>query len=82
VLVNGKSVTIPSFNIKIGDIITLSPKATGLDFIKKLSQEFKDSKSPSWLEKSALAGKVKSMPKRDDIDVDINERLIVEYYSR
>lgn len=82
VLVNGKVVTIPSFNVKIGDVITLSPKAANLDFIKKLSQDSKDAQMPSWLEKSALVGRVKSQPAREDIDIDINERLIVEYYSR
>ncbi|MBI2599284.1 30S ribosomal protein S4 [Candidatus Curtissbacteria bacterium] len=82
VLVNGKGVTIPSFNVRIGDVITLSPKTANLDFIKKLSQDSKDAQMPSWLEKSALAGKIKSQPAREDIDIDINERLIVEYYSR
>ena len=82
VLVNGKKVTIPSFNVKIGDIISLSGKAANLDFIKKLSEENKDAKMPSWLEKNALVGKVSNLPKRDDIDIEINERLIVEYYSR
>lgn len=82
VLVNGKKVTIPSFNVKIGDIISLSGKAANLDFIKKLSEENKDAKMPSWLEKNALVGKVNNLPNRDDIDIEINERLIVEYYSR
>lgn len=82
VLLNGKMVTIPSFNVKIGDVISLSPKATNLDFIKKLSEENKDTQMPSWLEKKALVGKVRDFPKREDIDVDITEKLIIEYYSR
>lgn len=80
--VNGKRVTIPSYNVKIGDIINLSEKASNWDFIKKLQDETKDSNMPAWLEKQAAAGKVKSLPKREDIDAEINERLIVEFYSR
>jgi small subunit ribosomal protein S4 len=82
VLVNGKRVTIPSFNVKMGDIISFSGKSANLSFIKKLAEESKDTKVPSWLDKSALVGKVKSLPKREDLDIEINERLIVEYYSR
>lgn len=82
VTVNNKKVTIPSFNVKINDIIALSPKAAKLDFIKKLQEENKDAKIPIWLEKQALVGKIKSWPKREDIDFDVNEQLIVEYYSR
>lgn len=82
VKVNDKKVTIPSFNVKINDVITLSPKAANLNFIKKLQEENKDAKNVPWLEKQALAGKVKSLPTREDIDFDVNEQLIVEYYSR
>lgn len=82
VAVNNKKVTIPSFNVKMGDIITLSPKAAKLDFINKLQEENKDAKIAAWLEKQALVGKIKALPKREDIDFDVNEQLIVEYYSR
>lgn len=81
VQVNGKRVTIPSYNVKIGDVIALSPKAANLDFIKKLAAE-KDQKLPSWLSRQATVGKVNTMPKREELEADINERLIVEYYSR
>ena len=82
VTVNNKKVTIPSFNVKMGDIVTLTPKVANLDFIKKLQDENKDAKIAPWLEKQALVGKIKSLPKREDIDFDVNEQLIVEYYSR
>lgn len=82
VLVNEKKVTIPSFNVKIGDVIALSPKVANSSFIKKLIETTKDSKKPSWLEKRATVGRVISLPKREEIDIDINESLIVEYYSR
>src|SRR3989344_1610340 len=41
-----------------------------------------EKKLPSWLKKKATVGKIESLPKREEFDVDINERLIVEYYSR
>ena len=82
VTVNGQKVTIPSYNVKIGDIIALADKTANLDFIKKLTEETKNVKMPPWLEKKALVGKISSMPKRDDIPEDINEKLIVEFYSR
>jgi len=82
VLVNGKKVTIPSYNVKIGDIISLSAKAANLNFIKKLQEDTKDSKIAIWLEKKATVGKVVAKPSREDLDAEINENLIVEYYSR
>ncbi len=74
--------TIPSFNVKIGDVINLSPKAASLDFVKKLAEETKEEKIPSWLSKKALVGKVESKPNREEIEGQIDEKLIVEYYSR
>lgn len=82
ITVNNKMVTIPSLNVKINDIITLTPKAANLDFIKKLQEENKEATVASWLEKKALVGRVKDFPKREEIDFEVNEQLIVEYYSR
>jgi len=82
VFVNGGKVTIPSYNVKIGDVVTLSEKTSNLDFIKKLLEESKNSTLPAWLEKKVTAGKIKSLPKKEDLDLEINESLIVEFYSR
>lgn len=82
VRVNDRKVNIPSYNVKIGDVISLSAKAANFDFIKKLSEETKDLKIPPWLTKKAMAAKVIAEPKREDIDAQVDERLIVEYYSR
>ena len=82
ILVNEKKVTIPSYNVKIGDVISLSAKTANSDLIKKIAEETKDAKIPSWLSKQATVGKVVSAPKRDELDIDVNESLIVEYYSR
>lgn len=82
VLVNGKKVTIPSYNVKIGDVVSLAPKTANLPFIKKLLDVKKEEKLPPWLSKKATVGKIQSLPKREDLQADVNERLIVEYYSR
>lgn len=82
VLVNGKKVTIPSFNVKIGDIISLSAKTANLDFIKKQAEDTKDVELPPWIKKKATVGNIVKLPAREDIKDQIDERLIVEYYSR
>ncbi len=82
VFVNGKKVTIPSYNVKIGDVVSLSAKVANADFTKKLIEETKDVQLPLWLSKKATVGKVEAMPPREEITDQIDERLIVEYYSR
>jgi small subunit ribosomal protein S4 len=81
VIVNGKKVNIPSYSLKVGDVVTLDSKASNIPEIKK-SLEEKDIKIPSWLERKALVGKVSSLPKREDIMEPISEQDIVEFYSR
>ena len=84
VLVNGKQVNIPSYLVKAGDIIEIKEK-------KKSSQRFKDVIEvtgsrlvPEWLEsdKENLKGRVIELPKREAIDVPVDEMQIVELYSK
>jgi len=82
IFVNSKRVNIPSYNVKIGDVISLSAKAANFIFIKKSLEEAKDSSLLSWLKKEGAAAKVTEKPKREEIDLPIDERLIVEFYSR
>jgi small subunit ribosomal protein S4 len=81
VLVNGKKVNIPSFQMSVGDIVSLDSKAGAIPEIKKAIEQ-KDFKLASWLEKKALVGKVAGIPKREDITEPISEQDIVEFYSR
>ncbi len=81
VLVDGEKVNIPSFQVKVGNTITLTSKAMEIPSIKKLLSE-EDHKVPSWLARRAAVGKVVSKPKREDIIEPISEQDIVEYYSR
>lgn len=82
IMVNNKVVTTPSYHVKIADVISFSTKAASFNFIQKLAQDTKDAKLPSWLDKKGLVGKIVSMPNSQELDANINERLIVEYYSR
>ncbi|MDP2671807.1 MAG: 30S ribosomal protein S4 [bacterium] len=79
--VNEKKVDIPSFATKSGDVISLSEKAQKFELVKEAVEATKDS-VPEWLERKALVGRVKTLPSREDIGADINEQLIVEFYSR
>lgn len=80
-VVDGQKESIPSFEVKKGNVVTLSQKAFEIPAIKK-SMENKTFKPPAWLTKSGPVGKVKEIPTKDDFNESIDERLIVEYYSR
>ena len=82
VLVNEKKVDIPSFNLKVGDIVSLSTKAQGFPLVKEAVEYKKPEELVSWLERKGLVGRVKTLPSRDEIGADIKEQLIVEFYSR
>jgi len=80
VFVNGKKVNISSYNLKPNDTISLSPKALEMAIIKKTVDS--KIKPPAWLEKKAAVGRMVRLPKKEEIETDIDEQLIVEYYSR
>ncbi len=83
-LINGKKVNIPSYQIKIGDVITIKQNKTE----KKIFESIKASKEkvemPSWLDFDAKAqeGKVLTMPSGDELKQIFDPKLIVEFYSR
>ncbi len=81
VLVNSKKLTIPSYQIKLGDVVTFSAKALEIPAVKQMLAE-KSPKLPEWVERKGPVGKVLRLPVRTDIVEDINEQLIVEHYSR
>lgn len=82
VMVDGKRVNIPSYQVKTGQTISLSAKAMKIPVIKKLIEDKDDAKLPSWLKRKAAVGKVESLPKREDITEPVSEQDIVEFYSR
>lgn len=81
VLVDGEKVNIPSYQVKAGETITLTGTAMEIPAVQRLL-EVKEPKVPEWLERKAAVGKVKRMPKREDIVEPISEQDIVEFYSR
>lgn len=81
VLVNGKKITIPSYEVAASDVITLGTKGLEIPAVKKLL-EASPEQLPQWLERKGPVGKVARLPERSDIKEDINEQLIVEHYSR
>ena len=82
--VNGKRVNIPSYMVRVGDVIAVSEKSLQNNFYKKLKEDDAFVAAPKWLDrdKNTLQGKVLALPARDDIDFEIEEHLIVELYSK
>ncbi len=82
VLVNGKKVDIPSFNVKINDVISLSKKGVTFEFVVEAIKETPADKVSEWLERKGTVGKLTRLPAREELAADINEQAIVEFYSR
>lgn len=79
--VDGKKVNIPSFQTNEGMVVTPKQKLLETPLLKKLLGE-KDAIFPGWLKRQGPLGKVLRLPNRDDIVDDVNEQLIIEFYSR
>ncbi len=84
ILVNGKKVDIASYEVAVGDVITVKERSRGLERLKNLRESGLGRPVPKWLELDAanLTGKVVALPEREDIDLSIEEHFIVELYSR
>lgn len=81
VRVNNKKVNIPSFQVEKDMIISLKEKILLNPVVKKLLEDKKPN-IPSWVDRKGPVGKVVKIPKREDVNEDINEQLIIEFYSR
>ena len=81
--VNGQKVDIPSYSVKVGDVITLRQRSAEMEMFKVL-REGTTAVTPKWLTFDApnLTGTVNALPAREDIDLAIAENMIVEFYSR
>ena len=84
VLVNGKQVNIPSYLVKVGDVVEIKEKCKGSQRYKDILEVTGGRLVPEWTEadQEALKGTIKEYPTREMIDVPVNEVLIVELYSK
>jgi small subunit ribosomal protein S4 len=82
ITVNGKKMTIPSYLVKLNDVITFNREKTSkIPYIEK-QLAIKDVIIPAWLERKAISGKLIAEPVPDEIEKQVNLRLIIEFYSR
>lgn len=84
ITVNGKRVTIPSYAVKVGDVISIKENKQEQPLFVALKQSKKPANLPQWLDfdPATLTGKVLAKPTREDIDANIQEHMIVELYSK
>jgi small subunit ribosomal protein S4 len=84
VTVNGRKVNIPSFQVNVGDEITLRDAAKKFGVVEQAAQFAAANPVPAWLEVNFenLTGRILSLPGRKDVNLPVNEQLIVELYSK
>ena len=83
-MVNGQKVDIPSYRVKVGDVIELCEKSKKSDKFKDVAEATKGRVVPLWLEanRDAATAKIVRMPVKDDLDYEVEETFIVELYSK
>ena len=85
-MLNGRRVDIPSIRVKVGDVITVRPKSAKSGYFSQIDDVVNNSvQGPlSWMKSDAkkVTVEITGLPKREEAEADINEQLIVEYYSR
>src|SRR5690606_29101131 len=83
VRVNGKRANIPSYRVRKGDVVSLSPKASNL-LVVQWNLDVLDRNPPAWLERGETPHTVtvRELPLREQIDTPVREQLIVELYSK
>jgi small subunit ribosomal protein S4 len=82
--VNGRIVDIPSYQVRAGDVVEVKERSRNLELIQEAMKRFGRRGEPTWLtlDKVKMAGQVVQVPTRSDVDLEVNEQLIVELYSR
>lgn len=84
ITLNGRKTDIPSCAVKVGDAIVLRERDPNTEYYKRVAEQIGDKIVPQWLslDPDTLSGRVLASPSRSDIDLSLNEKAIVEYYSR
>jgi len=84
IMVNGRTVDIPSYLVDVGDVISVKEDMRDNPDVRMALEVRGEWTVPSWLSRDseALTGRILSLPNRDQIDVPVDENLVVEFYSR
>ena len=84
ITVNGRKVNIPSYLVKPGDVVSVREKSVSSVGIKDIVERNQDRLVPQWIDmdKNTLTGKIVRLANREDIDYEVEEQLIVEFYSK
>ena len=83
-LVNERRVNVPSFLVREGDVVGVRQRSRALPLLRRRLEEAESRTVPDWLVRdlAGAQGTVARLPEREQLDMSVNERLIVEYYSR
>lgn len=85
IAVSGKKLDIPSYEVKVGEVVGINNARNKKNYFKNLEQVLKNKKDfSSWIsfDPSKMEGKVNNLPQRNDIGINVDAQVIVEYYSR
>lgn len=84
IAVNGRKVSIPSYSVNVGDVVSIREGSRELPRFKELAAGLNERSVPAWLElnPAELSGRIVSIPTRQEIDVPVQEHMVVELYSR
>ena len=84
ILVNGKKVNIPSFQCKVGDVISVKDGSKNLAVLEESKNFASGQRTVQWLDinRDTFTGKLVALPRREDVNLPVNEQLIVELYSK
>lgn len=84
ILVNGKCINIPSYEVKAGDVVEVKESSRSMQRFKDIAEVTGGRTTPEWMavDKENMKGTINSLPKREQIDVPVDEMQIVELYSK
>jgi small subunit ribosomal protein S4 len=84
ILINGKRVNVPSYSVRVGDVVSVHEQSRQMARVLAALEGAQRRGVPEWaeLDREAFSGRIKLMPSRSDITMPINEKLIVELYSK
>jgi small subunit ribosomal protein S4 len=82
--VNGTPTNVPSFQVREGDRVEVRTASRNADYFKNLRDTLAGAQRPDWLnvDSDKMTGSVSALPRRDEMPLELNEQLVVEYYSR